>query len=309
MKTIKFVVFAFYVFIFSSCFLKIESHILNYNPILDITKLNDIYSNNYHGIETTNILLKNNNDNDIFNEEILNETPIFPLISFFDRRYCISLYKYSFNAPNCNNRFWIGVNDIKAMIKISDSTLFMVKKKINIKTFSAGLFNWDINTDLSYEDNDVTDDDKFHLAVTKDKKVIMTLCKNNINTNITYYFFKDYESPLFYSHILFEERKYSCNNCQTIEIIEDNENYIISCLYEINYGITCVSHLIQEKIIVLNQERVIGICNTYRESEPKNIILLSYESFGMIGCGTETKAEIVKIDKNLNQIGRTIIFS
>ena len=57
MKTIKFVVFAFYVFIFSSCFLKIESHILNYS-ILDITKLNEIYSNNYHGIEGTNILLK-----------------------------------------------------------------------------------------------------------------------------------------------------------------------------------------------------------------------------------------------------------
>ena len=318
MKIIKFVVFAFYVFIFSSCFLKIESHILNYNE-LDIIRLNNIYSNNYHGIEST-VLLKKKNGNDFFNEgyesipitsvtEILNETPIFPLISFStgENIYYISFHKYSFFDSNSNNCFWIGKSDIKAMIKINDS-LFMVKKQTDLKTFSAGLFNWDINSDLTYKDNDVTDDDKFHLAVTKDKKVIMTLCKNNINTNITYYLFKDYESPLFYSHILFEERKYSCNNCQTIEIIENNKNYIISCLYEINYGITCVSHLIQEKIIVLNQERVIGICNTYRESEPKNIILLSYESFGMIGCGTETKAEIVKIDKNLNQIGSTIIF-
>ena len=58
MKIIKFVVFAFYVFIFSSCFLKIESHILNYTPILYITQLNDIYSNNYHGIESTVLLKK-----------------------------------------------------------------------------------------------------------------------------------------------------------------------------------------------------------------------------------------------------------
>ena len=57
MKIIKFVVFAFYVFIFSSCFLKIESHILNYNE-LDIIRLNNIYSNNYHGIESTVLLKK-----------------------------------------------------------------------------------------------------------------------------------------------------------------------------------------------------------------------------------------------------------
>ena len=315
--------FIFYVCL-SFFFLKSNSHFLNYDDTntLHPEKLNNIYHYSYHGVDNTIVALKNISDSDdfytqiinqqtvIFNSDILNESPVFPLLIFtklYDN-YCISFYKTFTTDFACTYQLIINDN-LKAIAKVDDSNLFIIKKELNI--FYAGLFD-DNNPPYSSE----IDYDKYHLTVLKNKNVIMTLCENdNDNIIIYHYLFNNNDNYQSYQlayinnqYKLSGTRQYSCKNCQTIEIVDNDVSYIITCFYVTNYGITCVSDIILEKLFVLNRERVIGICSSYEENEPNNIILLSYNTFGMIGCGTQTKAEIVKIDKDLNQIGNTIIF-
>jgi hypothetical protein len=104
----------------------------------------------------------------------------------------------------------------------------------------------------------------------------MTLCKNdNDNIIIYHYLFNNNDNYQSYQlayinnqYKLSGTRQYSCKNCQTIEIVDNDVSYIITCFYVTNYGITCVSDIILEKLFVLNRERVIGICSSYKENEP-----------------------------------------
>ena len=299
------------------------SHILTYKEVTSYERLNKIYNNEYHNTRIAHIAKKDLNNNNCFSTDYsINicytdnsfQLSIIPVIYYklisLDQYFIVSIDDIDL-SPSGNNRF-IGLNSQrKAILKLNNNKIFQIYDSDSGSIFiNVGIVENSFNTfEIS---NQINRSEKYLLTSIKNDKVLITTCDISGSNILIKYFLFNYSvvKELEYSitkNIFVNPTYNNCKNIQTVEIKNNDNSYIITCFFVINYGITCISSLIQEKMIISNQERIIGLCNDISSMDKNTFILLSNDTFAMIGCGS-TDAKIVKIDENLNEIGNQIIF-
>ena len=296
---------------------------MNYHEINSYEKLNIIYNNKYRDTEITYIAIKSQigdcfsiDDNNPIKLCFRNPVPNFKLsispIYSSDSNFLISTIHdyYDYSTPLSSYKI-IGINgNRKAIIKISPFKFFQIYDiDINDNKIEAGIANYTFQGFENFIQIPIQNGGgEYGLTTISYEKILITNCLSNI---INYYLLNITNNIV--EHLLnysitpntFNNPN-SCNSIQSVEIKKNGNSYIITCYFVQNYGVNCISNLIQEKMIISNQERIIGLCNDIT-LDPTTFILLSNDDFAMIGCGS-LDAKIVKIDENLNEIGNQIVF-
>ena len=298
------------------------SHYLTYQEIPTFENLQNIYNNKYRDIDITVIAKKSLTDKHFYfyysiywihiNFSSCSNTnfmsPISPLYYYQNNtlKYFISpINNLDYISDSSYN--FIGLNnERKAIIKFNSKFFHIFKDTIYNKFRAGYVGNNFINFDSSTPIIELNSYNGYYLNKIKNDKLLISLCKVNNNIITIKYLLlnKNVIIELEYSknpNKINNPGSNSCDKIQTVEIKINENSYIISCYFVINYGVTCISNLIKEKMIISNQERIIGLCNNII-TEPNTFTLLSNDTFAMIGCGSED-AKIVKIDENLNEIG------
>ena len=238
-------------------------------------------------------------------------SPLYYFQTSTDNYFISPITNYDYISEYSSYKI-IGLNnDRKAIIKFN-SRFFHIYKDPNDSIFKAGYASYDFtNFDSSTTKIPIYSYKGYYLTKIQNNKLLISLCDINSNKITIKYILinQNVIKELEYStnpNKINNPDIHSCDKIQTVEIKINENSYIISCYFVKDYGVTCISNLIKEKMIISNKERIIGLCNNIT-TQPNTFTLLSNDTFAMIGCGSED-AKIVKIDENLNEIGNQILF-